>query len=139
MKRFWQISVAMVLGLASVSPVVAQQQSAKPQAQARQMQAPRPVFGGGTPVVQGRPQQQNQWEYERQAIPPRVPVVQQQAVAQQQQSNPVNGGALQAQGVNRVPGQQGVVTQQPQNQQFLGTNRPASAPIPAQNQLDEFG
>jgi hypothetical protein len=116
MKRFWQISVGMVLGLASISPSMGQQAT--------------------TPQHNGQNAYNKQF---RAPIPPRVPVGQQQAQAQQQQTNPVNGGALQAQGVNRVPGQQGVVTQQPQNQQFLGNNQQAAAPVQPQNQLDEFG
>jgi hypothetical protein len=130
MKRFWKISVAMVLGLASISPVVAQQQAGgqknAAQPNVRQRQQPGPGMPGIPNAI---------------GAPFRVPLAQQQAQAQQQQTNPANNGVLQAQGVNRNPGQQGVVGQgqQPQNQQFLGTNQPAAAPIQPQNQLDEFG
>lgn len=126
MKRFWQFSVAVVLGLASLSPALSQQSGG----QNRPHVAP-----------QRGSQQQNAYNTQlRQPIPLRVPLAQQQAQAQLQQSNPPNGGALQAQGVNRNPGQQGVVTQQPQNQQFLGTNQQGPQnTVPRQNQLDEFG
>lgn len=161
MKRFWKLSVAMVLGLVSISPVVAQQQAGgqknAAQPNVRQRQQPGPGMPGipnaiGAPYRVPLAQQQAQGRVQQQpgpgmpgipnavGAPYRVPLAQQQAQAQQQQSNPANGGVLQAQGVNRNPGQQGLGQgQQPQNQQFLGTNRPAAAPIQPQNQLDEFG
>jgi hypothetical protein len=120
MKRFWHFTVAVVLGVASIGTLSAQQ-AAQPGNAVQQNPRRGPVPRHG-PIR--FPEQQQ--------FAPRLPPGANQP---QPQNNP-NAGVLQAQGVNRFPGQQ---SNQAQNQQFLGTNRPAAAGINPNNQLDEFG
>jgi hypothetical protein len=127
MKRFWQFSVAVVLGIASFGSLSAQQgaRPIRPGNSARPAPAPAPQVD-----QTNRPQQPPTRFFKQ--FPERLPPGANQP---QPQVNP-NAGVLQAQGVNRFPGQSSV---QNNNQQFLGTNRPAAAGILPQNQLDEFG
>jgi hypothetical protein len=127
MTRLWKSTVATLLGLATLASA----------------SAIEPVRGTAVPVAPavrhaGAGGHQNnfngaglrQLEQPRRAAPNAAnALLNQQAVPNQ------NAGVLQAQGVNRIPGQ-GAVAPQPNN---LGTNQQGQPFVNPNNQLDQFG